>query len=98
MARPTRYQAGGRTGRGRLAAALVALLAVLAAAAVWWQAADSADHGTTAGDPRNAGAGQNPVAAGGYLPTAVAGSDPVSSAVAWLQATRSVSYTDVSPA
>ena len=40
---------------------------------------------------------QNPAAEGGYLAPAVAAADPVASAVAWLQATRSVSYADGSP-
>ena len=40
---------------------------------------------------------QDPAAEAGYLAPAVAAADPVASAVAWLQATRSVSYADGSP-
>ena len=58
--------------------------------------------GRTSGGPGGAGSAapgdrQDPVAAAGYLAPAVAAADPVASAVAWLQATRSLSYADGSP-
>ena len=67
--------------------------ALVAAAMLWWAISGSGAGAGSPGpsEPQNAGA------AGGYLAVAVAATDPVASAVAWLQAARSVSYADGSP-
>jgi hypothetical protein len=62
--------------------------ALVAAGTLWWAGNDS---GPGAGSPGPVDR-QDPAAGGGYLAPAVAAADPVDSAVAWLGATRSVSY------
>ena len=95
MDRRTGYAARARTGTGRRLPLVVLVAAALVTVALLWWA------GTSRG-PRGAGSAgpveqQNPAAEGGYLAPAVAATDPVASAMAWLGATRSVSYTDGSP-
>lgn len=82
-----------RRGRTRLAVAGILLAGLLlAAVAVLWQAesAESVRPEQTSAGPPTA----QDRAGGGHLPAAVAATDPVVSAVAWLQATRSLSYAE----
>src|SRR5690348_4040860 len=89
MSRPTGYAPRARTGRRRLVVVLAGA-ALVAAATLWWAGTNS---GPGAGSP-GPSQQQNPAAEGGYLAPAVAAADPVASAVAWLRATRSISYAD----
>ena len=89
MYRPTGYAPRPRTGRRRLVLVLAGA-ALVAAATLWW-AGNSSWPGAGSRGPSEP---QNPPAQGGYLVPAVAATDPVASAVAWLGATRSVSYAD----
>jgi hypothetical protein len=91
MYRPTGYVPRARTGRRRLG---VLVAGALVAAATLWCAGNSGWPGAGSAGP---GGQQTPAVEGGYLAPAVAATDPVVSAVAWLQATRSVSYADGSP-
>ena len=92
MSRPTGYAPRARTGR-RLLVVVLAGAALVAAATLCWAGNHS---GPGAGSPGPVDR-QDPAAGGGYLAPAVAATDPVASAVAWLQATRSVSYADGFP-
>jgi hypothetical protein len=90
MSRPRGY--APRAGNGRRVLVVVLAGAALAAVTVLWSAG-------TSGGPGGAGSAapeeqQNPAPVAGYLASAVAATDPVASAVAWLQVTRSLSYAD----
>jgi hypothetical protein len=76
-----------RTGRRRLGVVLAGA-ALVVAATLWWAGNGSGPGPGSAGPVEQ----QNPAAEGGHLMPAVAATDPVASAVAWLQATRSLSY------
>ena len=93
MFRPRGY--APRAGNGRRVLVVVLAGAALAAVTVLWSDG-------TSGGPGGAGSAapeeqQNPAPVAEYPASAVAAADPVASAVAWLQATRSVSYADGSP-
>ena len=92
MDRPTGYAPRARTGR-RLLVVVLAGAALAAAALLWWAGTSGGPGGAGSAAPEER---QDPAAEAGYLAPAVA-ADPVASAVAWLQATRSVSYADGSP-
>src|SRR4051812_289443 len=82
-----------RTARTLLVVVLVGL--ALVAGVVLWQAESPATVQPGA-SPTDSSSPQDP-AATGYLPPAVPAADPVASAVAWLQATRSLSFADGAP-
>ena len=93
MYRPTGHAPRARTGR-RLLVVVLAGAALAAVALLWWAGTSGGPGGAGSAAP---GERQDPAAEAGYLAPAVAAADPVASAVAWLQATRSVSYADGSP-
>ena len=93
MYRPTGYAPRARTGR-RLLVVVLAGAALAAVALLWWAGTSGGPGGAGSAAP---GDRQDSAAEAGYLAPAVAAADPVASAVAWLQATRSVSYADGSP-
>lgn len=70
---------------------VLAAAALVAVAMLWWAGTGGGPGGEGSADPVEQ---QNPALSGGYLASAVAAADPVASAVAWLGATRSVSYAD----
>jgi hypothetical protein len=79
-----------RTARTLLVVVLVGL--ALVAGVVLWQA-ESPGTVQPGASPTDRSAPQDP-AGTGYLAPAVPAADPVASAVAWLQATRSLSFAD----
>jgi hypothetical protein len=92
MDRPTGHAPRARTGR-RLLVVVLAGAALAAAALLWWAGTSGGPGGAGSAAPEE----RQDSAAGGYLASAVGAADPVASAVAWLGATRSVSYADGSP-
>src|SRR4051794_34289434 len=87
---PTTRTPRRRTARTLLVVVLVGL--ALVAGVVLWQAErpGTVEPGAS---PTDRSAPQDP-AGTGYLAPAVPAADPVASAVAWLQATRSLSFAD----
>jgi hypothetical protein len=69
---------------------MLAGAALVAAATLWWAGNNSGPGASSRGPSEQ----QSPAAEGGYLAPAVAAANPVDSAVAWLGATRSISYAD----
>ena len=82
-----------RTARTLLVVVLVGL--ALVAGVVLWQA-ESPGTVQPGASPTDRSSPQDP-AGTGYLAPAVPAADPVASAVAWLQATRSLSFADGAP-
>jgi len=92
MDRPTGHAPRARTGR-RLLVVVLAGAALAAVALLWWAGTSGGPGGAGSAAPGD----RRDAAAGGYLASAVGAADAVASAVAWLGATRSVSYADGSP-